>query len=404
MHHHLRENIGNRTPEFLPGTVAIDDLALERFRISRSELAMLRDARGGERRGRFKRQIGRRLQAIAYPLQRSSAAIVRRNVPRECGNTIQQVFCDGVDVKSLHTPRPPKYAWSTDAIDSIDEDDIRRIQCHSLAEQLDHSNRWLEHDFQLPPTAFRGCERCLMGNGWAVLVVLFGAHQILVLLQEVRVVHRAVVVDLPPCVAVAAEHTRGPYRQREFLPIVPQRSALATDGVEQVIILVQGVVEEFHLNLRRPAKQSLVDWPDGVPAARDPAYRIVHDGVIAMIPVFGHEVDVTAVERSVELGQRAAWSRGRVRMVFGAGDRLLLRMHGLTREVTTQHEWCESGEAQHPSHSVRCTRIIIVYKQARSPAMSSLGRRVIVALPGEPAHRVVESHDAGARRLFASRR
>jgi hypothetical protein len=76
----------------------------------------------------------------------SSAAITIGNVSRNCGNAIHQIFRDGVDVKSLHASTSSNDARSADAIGPVDEDDVRRIQRHSFAEQFDRSSSRIEYD------------------------------------------------------------------------------------------------------------------------------------------------------------------------------------------------------------------------------------------------------------------
>src|SRR5258706_2241176 len=111
-------------------------------------------------------------------------------------------------------------------------------------------------------------------------------------------------MDLPPSGTDPAKDPGGANGQVEGVRPVLEPPALAADRVEDLIRFVQGVVVELDPQPRRAAKDPLVHRADLVPAALDPAERIVHRRVARLLPVLGHEREVARVQRAVELGER----------------------------------------------------------------------------------------------------
>src|SRR6185437_247100 len=81
-------------------------------------------------------------------------------------------------------------------------------------------------------------------------------------------------------------------------------SPFATDRIEQIAGLMKGIVEKFKPVCARAAKQRFISLADFRPSALDSSQRIVHCGILGIVPVLPHHAEVALIERVVELRER----------------------------------------------------------------------------------------------------
>src|SRR5436305_6251303 len=90
---------------------------------------------------------------------------------------------------------------------------------------------------------------------------------------------------------------------------------LAADSQKDIAIFVERIVKKFDVNSRIAVEQLGIQGADLVPAACNPAQRIIHAGFIGLQPYARHTLEIAVIEGCIEFIQGTERSSLRIAAV-----------------------------------------------------------------------------------------